>query len=1221
MDKLYPLADLIAEAEVHFGDLGEGEKRFLAEATPGVTVSFLENPEQDALEFAGSTITSAGDPENDPVANKGFAGQPKRLIRAAFIRWLLLHARAPQLFGEAGIEIFGARIEGFLDLSFCHIPWRLHFFKCWFGGKDPAFPAPTMQAGQVSLRFTKVLSFSLSACVVDGEICLRGATFDRSLFLRRGMRAHAVELCGARIDGDLHLEGAQLRGVPMEKSAELRALWADGLRVAGAIHLSHGFTAFGLVDLHRATIDGDVEGSGGTFCNARGVALRLRKADIKGSVLLRHSSPFGLPRGKRKHEEMHPTRVLGQIELETADIRGSLLFSGARLIHPRKSLSIVSSHLAVQADGVKVGGQVKIDWAHVTGQLRFENATIGGDFYGEAAHLSPASLLRRAADKGRRDSQQKVLSLEKARIDGSVVLWRSEQGFRRDEKCDYLVPTRLLGVVDLRSTYIKGNLVFTGAQVGKPAQAPAPFSPYQETTDEDRVISSGERLQPTATDPQPPSAITAEGVEVEGRVCLDGGFAATGRLDLRAARIRGDLNVRGCKVVNLHGVALELQSARVGGSLLLEAQPPRQEGRYLLPSRDCEIRGCVNLASARIEGNLSIRGVLCQASFRKAASGGRLRQIFRYSINAYGATVCGNVHMDRSLYAGEETNAQVVPDTHEPERRACFHGTVNFAYATISGSVSIFCADFDADLPGAGNSEFPRESALRMEGARIEGSIKLREHSPHPAQRRGASFRGGIDLRNAHVRGNVKLSTGILLGDFCVYDHEGLDRSHRPRDDNGRPAFWASNAVIDGYVSLADCAVFGAITLYSTRIGGRLNLRDIKNALRHSGVELPPRPHVKKGLLIEEPQLASDGEGEEDPAERAKEAKNFRLYLAIDLYYARCDVLQVDGVAVMHGCLVLEGLQYRGLEFKKKHPEIAHDNEADDEEADDQAAEEHEEEIPSWLKLQHSKEWHKRLEAGHRGNDRARYLTFPPQPYQLVATVLERQGLEEDAQQVTLARVRLERHILRAQRASHVKMVVDPISWRYAWLRIEKRVLNHGYGRIRPFASLLGLWLLGTVIFSFAKLEKVFVPVQEVAWHEVSEGKPHPVEGWSPYYPELRPWLYSLDTLFPFVDFRQEEFWEPEGSWREERDKRLAQEREKTPPVADPPAGDPLPGDSSEGDTHREPKLTGGQKFWKWVTMYYRPLHIAAGWFFSTLAVISISGLLRQRRGEIPEIE
>jgi hypothetical protein len=128
------------------------------------------------------------------------------------------------------------------------------------------------------------------------------------------------------------------------------------------------------------------------------------------------------------------------------------------------------------------------------------------------------------------------------------------------------------------------------------------------------------------------------------------------------------------------------------------------------------------------------------------------------------------------------------------------------------------------------------------------------------------------------------------------------------------------------------------------------------------------------------------------------------------------------------------------------------------------------------------------------------------------------------------------------------------------WLRnvLMEATCGHGY---RPW--LAAVWafafiLLGTLVFQCA--DRGFAPAKEAALTKYREGKALPAD-----YPPLVPFVYSADVFLPIVNLQQKEYWAPDPS-------------------------------TDEGYT-------------AWI---YRPFHILAGWFFTTIFVAGVSGLIRK---------
>src|SRR5260221_729472 len=316
-------------------------------------------------------------------------------------------------------------------------------------------------------------------------------------------------------------------------------------------------------------------------------------------------------------------------------------------------------------------------------------------------------------------------------------------------------------------------------------------------------------------------------------------------------------------------------------------------------------------------------------------------------------------------------------------------------------------------------------------------------------------------------------------------------------------------------------------------------------------------------------------------------------YLSIDLKYLHCDVLQIDDVKIPRGCLALDGLIYRGLS-------ATHDI------------------IAQWLKAQHSDLWLKELSNGKRHNLPPSELFFPPQPYQLAATVLERQGLEELAADVVAEERDLERRILQAQTCYFFAFLHDRRFYKRVWIRIDRLLLRHGFALGRAMACLALLWFLGALIFLWADIQHCMVPTQEVAWHDFpqNQGRRNPDDGWSRYYPHFRPFVYSLDLCIPFMDFNQANYWEPNPDWMPEPNSsasRVARIWQWVRHV--------LFYHHNIISIIPQPPRTSQQEWAGVVSYLYLPVHILTGWFLSTVTVIGFTRRLRHRQMELPGSE
>ena len=174
---------------------------------------------------------------------------------------------------------------------------------------------------------------------------------------------------------------------------------------------------------------------------------------------------------------------------------------------------------------------------------------------------------------------------------------------------------------------------------------------------------------------------------------------------------------------------------------------------------------------------------------------------------------------------------------------------------------------------------------------------------------------------------------------------------------------------------------------------------------------------------------------------------------------------------------------------------------------------------------------------------------FRPQPYDQLARVFRRMGREADAVEVLIAK---QEDLIR-----HGKL-----SW---WGRLARRILGvtigHGYRSGRALLWSLAFVIAGALIFGWANARGLMAPSSP----EILTDPLYRAGGTiPPDYPRFEALFYSLDAFLPIVDLHQESFWLPDA----------------------------------------------GKPFGALVRVYLW-IHIAAGWFLSTLFVSGVTGLVR----------
>lgn len=175
---------------------------------------------------------------------------------------------------------------------------------------------------------------------------------------------------------------------------------------------------------------------------------------------------------------------------------------------------------------------------------------------------------------------------------------------------------------------------------------------------------------------------------------------------------------------------------------------------------------------------------------------------------------------------------------------------------------------------------------------------------------------------------------------------------------------------------------------------------------------------------------------------------------------------------------------------------------------------------------------------------------FSTQPYEHLAKVYRQIGHESDAKEVLIAKYEDLR--------KYGSLSILEKCWN--WFLGE--TIGHGYKSIRLFLFILLFLLLGVYLFDWADNLKVMQPSKERVYmsKEFIEKRYIP-----PEYPQFNSIIYSIDTLVPFLDLHQEDYWLPDAS-----------------------------------------KPYGfGFRIYFWV-------HIIFGWISSTLAVVYLTGLIRK---------
>ena len=312
-----PEPTLLALARKHFGALSRAEEELFRAAQEGRVASALPR----------------GEKGNDPA--KAAKWTAKRAVRAECISWVCTDPAASALLTYWGLELWGMRIDGMLDLTNAELKFSFRAKQCAF-------------SENISLQDAQLRGFLLLDCRIKSLNAGR-AKISGAVLLRAVKADGEVNLIWARIGGELDCVGAQF------VNAGGLALNANSARIDGSVFLFYPFMAEGEVNLLGATIGENLDCDGAHLSNAGGLALNANGAKIEGNVFL-----------------VHHFKAEGEVNLRGATIGGNLECDGARLSSAKRS--------ALEASGAKIEGNAYLRrgfQAH--GRVRLVGATFGGN--------------------------------------------------------------------------------------------------------------------------------------------------------------------------------------------------------------------------------------------------------------------------------------------------------------------------------------------------------------------------------------------------------------------------------------------------------------------------------------------------------------------------------------------------------------------------------------------------------------------------------------------------------------------------------------------------------------------------------------------------------------------------------------------------------------------------------------------------------------------------
>lgn len=308
-------------------------------------------------------------------------------VSARIIEWFLTSPKESEKIFNNGLILHHAIFEEELNLEGLVFRYSLDFDYCTF---QSGLNLSVGRIGFLSLRQAKIDStLQIISTRIGGQLNCRGATFSNpnkdAIVAQNAIVEGSMLLDGCKENpfvahGEVNLREIQLHGTISCRNAKFlhengAAINAENAKIGGDIIFNYQSKVEGQILLQGANIGGTLDCRGATFNHPTGWALNLKRAVIDGDVLL--NATF-------VNNKRHDFCAKGEVKLSGANIGGQLKCRGGLFHKPKGGSFQINQEApscALIAEGLKVEGPVLLDKGFsALGEVRFTNATIGGDF-------------------------------------------------------------------------------------------------------------------------------------------------------------------------------------------------------------------------------------------------------------------------------------------------------------------------------------------------------------------------------------------------------------------------------------------------------------------------------------------------------------------------------------------------------------------------------------------------------------------------------------------------------------------------------------------------------------------------------------------------------------------------------------------------------------------------------------------------------------------------
>lgn len=454
-------------------------------------------------------------------------------IRASVIRDLAIEIRDDWPVQPAGVRIYGAVIEGELDLEGCTVAKPLLFFSCRFG---------TDGDSELRLQFrdTKLRRLGFYQCIIHGGLKADRSQVESAVFIQSSIVNGLVRFRGAEIGGSLSMEDSTFNN-------EETALVLDNA-ILGGPWLLRGVQVHGEVRLPGARITGGLLAEAARIShkdiamNADGVQIDgpwvMSRAHLSGRLQMRGAEIKGVLLQNAHFEGAEPAiladgvHINGEWSMSGAEIKGGLSIANSRILGRINAdgVQIRAGRHALTAGGIFVRQGWSMNNAALVGNMRIDGAEICKTFV--ANNLSI-------------DTNQQAISANVIRIGGDWIMRGAKiKGSVRFPGADIegqLALTESVidgGVLAIRAdgSRIRGGWFMGRAKIKGRVRFPA------------SIIGNQVRFRGSRFSVRVGPAIVMNGSTIKRDLMLNEGFEADGGIAMDQTRIAGTVDLRGSKI-------------------------------------------------------------------------------------------------------------------------------------------------------------------------------------------------------------------------------------------------------------------------------------------------------------------------------------------------------------------------------------------------------------------------------------------------------------------------------------------------------------------------------------------------------------------------------------------------------------------------------------------------------------------------------------------------